>query len=461
MRIIDWASVWGGIVQARVRLPIKWGSVYYQGVRPLIVFVDVDDTLIRSFGSKRIPMVHVVEHVRELSTQGARLYCWSSGGAEYARESARELGLDDVFEGFLPKPNVMVDDVPPKDWPSLVVSHPATVRGVTYSDYRERAFPEDLGIKVLTSAVDHIRMRPGMYVGDTGQTGLQNLANWLLRDCFAPLAVEARPRSIRVNVLAPNHLEIVDDRRHSEFTKEKFRNHAERLFAPCTHPFGDFVVANALSDRFELELWFEGEGWLGEYRRGRLERGPYAIAGLPGSGTRVRFQPDPEIFESVEFDMERLSRRLDEFAGLYSGIEVRLEGLESAMSWKRPAGLADWIGEWRPEIKGANRVFHGVVTAQTVRCEVAWRWSEDGSRAPLVRSWVNGVETKEGGSHAASFVRSVLSQPEGEGKTLVGAVQVALPLARFKSPGRSELDMPEIEEYVRAAVCAARLDSPR
>jgi hypothetical protein len=51
----------------------------------LVVYVDVDDTLVRSFGSKRIPMTEMVRHVRDLSRDGAVLYAWSSGGADYAR----------------------------------------------------------------------------------------------------------------------------------------------------------------------------------------------------------------------------------------------------------------------------------------------------------------------------------------------------------------------------------------
>jgi predicted ABC-type ATPase len=68
------------------------------------VFVDVDDTLVRSAGSKRIPIAAVVDRVRALKQAGATLYCWSRGGAEYARASALEVGLEDCFVSFLPKP---------------------------------------------------------------------------------------------------------------------------------------------------------------------------------------------------------------------------------------------------------------------------------------------------------------------------------------------------------------------
>lgn len=54
--------------------------------RKRIIFVDVDDTLVRTFGHKRIPMPAVIDTVRRLAATGqAELYCWSSGGAEYAR----------------------------------------------------------------------------------------------------------------------------------------------------------------------------------------------------------------------------------------------------------------------------------------------------------------------------------------------------------------------------------------
>ncbi|MEP7366084.1 MAG: DUF705 domain-containing protein [Acidobacteriota bacterium] len=81
-----------------------------------IVFVDVDDTLVRSIGTKRIPMPSVVDRVRCLYREGASLYLWSSGGAEYARKSAEELGISDCFVAFLPKPTVIIDDQAVSDW---------------------------------------------------------------------------------------------------------------------------------------------------------------------------------------------------------------------------------------------------------------------------------------------------------------------------------------------------------
>ncbi|TAG00572.1 MAG: DUF705 domain-containing protein [Betaproteobacteria bacterium] len=84
--------------------------------RPRMIFVDVDDTLIRSVGTKRIPMPSVVARVRELHEAGALLYLWSSGGAAYAETSAAELGLSNCFAAFLPKPDAYLDDQAVSDW---------------------------------------------------------------------------------------------------------------------------------------------------------------------------------------------------------------------------------------------------------------------------------------------------------------------------------------------------------
>jgi hydroxymethylpyrimidine pyrophosphatase-like HAD family hydrolase len=94
------------------------------GPKPQVVFVDVDDTLVRSVGTKRIPMPRVVDRVKSLHKDGAILYLWSSGGADYARDSAKELGIADLFTAFLPKPTIIIDDQPVSDWRDCKHSFP-------------------------------------------------------------------------------------------------------------------------------------------------------------------------------------------------------------------------------------------------------------------------------------------------------------------------------------------------
>ena len=105
---------------------------------PIYVYVDVDDTFVRSASSKRIGMPAVIQHVRELKEQGAVLYCWSSGGSEYARQSAHEFGISDCFEAFLPKPNVLLDDMHMDTWPRFTTVHPGSCSTMALADYQKQ-----------------------------------------------------------------------------------------------------------------------------------------------------------------------------------------------------------------------------------------------------------------------------------------------------------------------------------
>ena len=105
--------------------------------QPLVVYIDVDDTLTRSAGTKVMPVPAVVEHAKELARSGAAVYCWSTAGAEYARRTAQRLGIEDCFVGFLPKPNVLIDDQEPNAWKRFTVVHPLSVSGRSLGEYRK------------------------------------------------------------------------------------------------------------------------------------------------------------------------------------------------------------------------------------------------------------------------------------------------------------------------------------
>lgn len=105
--------------------------------RPLTIFVDVDDTFVRSYGTRRVPIRGVIEHVQALYEDGAELYCWSSGGAAYARASAVEFEIEHCFVAFLPKPEVLIDDLRLADWRRILEVHPNECRERTVASYVE------------------------------------------------------------------------------------------------------------------------------------------------------------------------------------------------------------------------------------------------------------------------------------------------------------------------------------
>jgi FMN phosphatase YigB (HAD superfamily) len=93
----------------------------------MIYFVDVDDTLIRTYGTKVVPIVKTIQTVRDLRDQAHTLYCWSSGGDEYARKIATQLGIESCFVAFVPKPQVLIDDQEPAEWKTMKVVHPSAL----------------------------------------------------------------------------------------------------------------------------------------------------------------------------------------------------------------------------------------------------------------------------------------------------------------------------------------------
>ena len=100
------------------------------------MYVDVDDTLVRSAGTKRMPIPRVVMHVKQLAAQdGVELYCWSTAGAEYARATAKELAIEECFAAFLPKPNVLIDDQEIGTWKRFVVIHPMSIDDRSVDEY--------------------------------------------------------------------------------------------------------------------------------------------------------------------------------------------------------------------------------------------------------------------------------------------------------------------------------------
>jgi phosphoserine phosphatase len=105
-----------------------------------VIYVDIDDTLVRSFGSKRIPMTDMVALIPKLKEHGATLFCWSSGGSAYAQRSAAELGIAECFTAFLPKPQMLIDDVSIHDW-KLTELHPNECRSMTPAELLDRRSP--------------------------------------------------------------------------------------------------------------------------------------------------------------------------------------------------------------------------------------------------------------------------------------------------------------------------------
>jgi phosphoglycolate phosphatase-like HAD superfamily hydrolase len=102
--------------------------------RGAAIYVDVDDTLVRHASIKAVPIPHVIAQVRRLHARGFSLYCWSTGGAEYAQRIVTEIGLADCFTAFLPKPTILIDDHEMSAW-LLKTFHPMSIDDASVDAY--------------------------------------------------------------------------------------------------------------------------------------------------------------------------------------------------------------------------------------------------------------------------------------------------------------------------------------
>lgn len=105
------------------------GSTPASSTMKKVIYIDVDDTLIRSAGSKRIPITHMIELVKQLYAAGVELYCWSRAGRQHAINVALEYKIYGCFTAFLTKPDLLIDDTLFTDW-GVYEIHPSSCRGV-------------------------------------------------------------------------------------------------------------------------------------------------------------------------------------------------------------------------------------------------------------------------------------------------------------------------------------------
>ena len=90
----------------------------------MIYYIDVDDTLIRTIGSKIIPIPNTLKLINELDLSANTIYLWSRGGAEYCKNTAHLLGIQDKIFGYLSKPDILIDDQDICDWSHIKKFHP-------------------------------------------------------------------------------------------------------------------------------------------------------------------------------------------------------------------------------------------------------------------------------------------------------------------------------------------------
>jgi DNA gyrase subunit B len=303
--------------------------------------------------------------------------------------------------------------------------------GTKAAPKRSKSTYDASSIQVL-EGLEAVKRRPGMYIGSTGPRGLHHLV-WEIVDNSIDEALAGYCSEILVTVHEDNSVSVTDDGRGMPVGKmDKYGRSAAEVIMTTLHAGGKFdgqgykvsgglhgvgaSVVNALSEWLEVEVRREGHVWTQRYERGfpqgelgktrKLKRGE-------GTGTTIRFKPDPEVFtETVELSFDTLSRRFRESAFLNKGLNIRLvdereEGREVAYQYE--GGIRDFVAHINEAKDPVHKtVFYFQREDEGVGdVEVAMQWNNGFQDS--VFTFANNINTHEGGAHLSGF-RAALSR---------------------------------------------------
>lgn len=320
----------------------------------------------------------------------------------------------------------------------------------------------------ILEGLEAVRKRPGMYIGSTGPRGLHHLV-WEVVDNSVDEAMAGHATKVEVTLLADGGVQVVDDGRGIPVEMHPSGAPTVQVVMTQLHAGGKFdsdsyavsgglhgvgiSVVNALSTHVEADIKRDGKHWIQNFNNSVPED---LVEGgnARGTGTTIRFWPDPEIFETTDFDYDTISRRLQEMAFLNKGLtitlkdervteeQLELEAIaeegdtaqlldapsfddteveeasageapkppkkrEKKVTYHYPEGLVDYVNHLN---KNKNVIHPSIVgfdaKGEGHEVEIAMQWNSGYKES--VHTFANTINTHEGGTHEEGF-RSALT----------------------------------------------------
>ncbi len=366
----------------------------------------------------------------------------------------------------------------------------------THTEPESRYTAED--IQVL-EGLEAIRKRPGMYVGGTGLNALHHLIYECVDNSIdETMAGFATQVLVRLGV--DGSCTVIDDGRGMPVDPMKSDNPkidgrpAIEVILTELHAGGKFdnnaykvsgglhgvgvKCVNALSAWTEVEVHKAGASWGISFERGVCVKRLHKIkdSGVAGSGTRMTFLPDPEIFPDTQFRAEMLESRLRELAFLNPGVSIRFvdehvgsDGKPRDVTFKDSDGISSYV-KWLNEGKVVQSSCIGVRrsdAASGMECDIALQYTD--ATAENLLAFGNNIRNPDGGTHVQGFkvalTRVVNGYAKREGilkdlvpsgddlrEGLTAVVSVKLPNPQFNNQTKEKLLNEEIESFVSASV---------
>ena len=285
----------------------------------------------------------------------------------------------------------------------------------------------------VLKGLEHVRKRPGMYIGTTDIKGLHHIL-WEIIDNGIDEAANGYANQIDVTLNEDGSATVEDNGRGIPVDMHKEGVPAVQLIFTTLNAGGKFntdnykfsaglhgvgaSVTNALSEWLTVEIYREKKIYQidfyspkdgGEFRSG-LVKNPLRVVGKTDKrGTKVTFKPDAEVFDSVEFDAEDITNKLREYAFLNKGVKITFtdnrnrteesEGIRTEFRYEN--GLIDFVTYLNDGAEGVNKMIYFEGEGSGVRVKLAIQ--HNSGIYEKLYSYVNGVRTTEGGTHVTGF----------------------------------------------------------
>ncbi|HIP42456.1 MAG TPA: DNA topoisomerase (ATP-hydrolyzing) subunit B [Aquifex aeolicus] len=276
------------------------------------------------------------------------------------------------------------------------------------------------------SGLEHVRLRPAMYIGDVGERGLHHLI-WEILDNAVDEAVAGYARNVFLTIHLDNSVTVEDDGRgipvdiHPETGKPavemvftmlgaggKFEKKVY-TYSGGLHGVGASVV-NALSEWLVVEVYRRGKIYRMAFKRGEVVEPLHVVGETKKRGTKVSFKPDSEIFETTDIKFDVVEKRVRELAYLNPEVKFELtdERLGKHLVYKFDRGIEELVKYLN---QGKEPLFKDIIRIQGEKdgmiVDIAFQYVKDYKER--IESFVNNIKTVEGGTHVTGF-RSGLSK---------------------------------------------------
>ncbi|MET8229238.1 DNA topoisomerase (ATP-hydrolyzing) subunit B [Micromonospora sp. NPDC005298] len=358
---------------------------------------------------------------------------------------------------------------------------------------------QEYGAESITvlEGLEAVRKRPGMYIGSTGERGLHHLV-WEVVDNAVDEALAGYCDTIDVVLLADGGVRVTDNGRGFPVDLHpKLKKPGVEVALTILHAGGKFdgkayavsgglhgvgvSVVNALSTKMFVEIHKSGAVWRQHYTNSKpspLEKGE----ATDRTGSAVSFWPDPDVFETVDFDFQTIYRRLQEMAFLNRALRIHLldervaeeeDGRQREVTFYYEGGIADFVRH----LNASKSPIHKTVVEfeaeeEGMSLEIAMQWNE--SYGESVYTFANTINTHEGGTHEEGFrsaLTSVVNRYGTDKKLLKGdeklsgedireglaaIISVKLANPQFEGQTKTKLGNTPVKSFVQR-VCNDRL----